>query len=81
MEVYCTNGNLPFTYPILYFESEIPVPEIKISSLCRPTSIINPISMSKINWRVISQLSLNHILYSGSNGASMLREMLSIYNY
>ena len=37
--------------------------------------------MSKINWRVISQLSLNHILYSGSNGASMLREMLSIYNY
>ena len=81
MEVYCTNGNLPFTYPVVDLESEIPVPEIKISALCRPTSIINPISMSKINWRVISQLSLNNILYSGSNGACMLREMLSIYNY
>ncbi|MFQ6247190.1 type VI secretion system baseplate subunit TssF [Yersinia enterocolitica] len=85
MELLCTNGDLPFSMkngtPLGDFESEIPVASTKIYALCRPTKVINPITMSKINWRIISQLSLNHILYSGPNGADMLREMLSIYNY
>lgn len=33
MELLCTNGNLPFNYSVVDFESEIPVPAIKISAL------------------------------------------------
>lgn len=85
MDLLCTNGDLPFSMkngdPVGDFESEIPIAAIKIFALSRPTKVIKPIAMSKINWRIISQLSLNHVLYSGPNGASLLREMLSIYNY
>lgn len=34
-----------------------------------------------MNWRIVSQLSLNFVLLSGTDGAMKLREMLSIYNY
>lgn len=81
MELLCTNGNIPLCIEPEDFHSELPVADLRIMMLHRPTETIPPVSLSKINWRIISQLSLNHVMLSSDNGAALLRETLEIYNY
>ncbi|HDL7751864.1 TPA: type VI secretion system baseplate subunit TssF [Yersinia enterocolitica] len=85
IDVVCTNGDIPSSMnngdPDGDFDSDIPVADLRITALTRPSKMRPAITLSGLNWRVISQLSLNHVLLSGTDGAMVLREMLSIYNY
>ncbi|EJV3517752.1 type VI secretion system baseplate subunit TssF [Escherichia coli] len=85
LDVICTNGDLPSSInngdPNGDFDSDIPIANLQIIALTRPSRVRPPVTLSGLNWRIISQLSLNHILLSGREGAVALREMLSVYNY
>lgn len=80
----CTNHTLPNQikngHPEGDFDSDLPFAGLKISALNRPTRPIIAPAKSALGWRLISQLSLNHMLLSGSKGVHVLRETLMLYN-
>ncbi|EFC6876572.1 type VI secretion system baseplate subunit TssF, partial [Escherichia coli] len=85
IDVVCTNGDIPSTInngaPDGDFDCDIDIANLKITALNRPSRILPAMTLRGMNWRIISQLSLNFVLLSGTDGAMKLREMLSIYNY
>ncbi|MEN1367774.1 type VI secretion system baseplate subunit TssF, partial [Pseudomonas aeruginosa] len=85
LDVICTNGDLPSLInngdPAGDFDSDIPIAGLRITALTRPSTMHPAITLTGLNWRIISQLSLNHVLLSGTDGAKLLREMLFVYNY
>ncbi|EPW4645865.1 type VI secretion system baseplate subunit TssF [Escherichia coli] len=85
LDVICTNGDLPSLInngdPEGDFDSDIPIAGLRITALTRPSTMHPAITLTGLNWRIISQLSLNHVLLSGTDGAKLLREMLFVYNY
>ncbi|CND99682.1 type VI secretion system baseplate subunit TssF [Yersinia mollaretii] len=81
----CTNGDLA-TYllngdPAGDFESELPLSGVKIQALTRPSAPLRPPIKQAARWRLISQLSLNHMLLNGTRGCRVLKETLALYNF
>lgn len=85
LSLTCTNQAIPNQmkngHPDGDFDSDLPLAGLKISALNRPTRPISPPDKSAVRWRLISQLSLNHMLLSGSQGVQVLRETLMLYNF
>jgi len=85
LSLTCTNHTLPHQmksgHPEGDFDSDLPLAGLKISALNRPTRPTLPPEKSALRWRLISQLSLNHMLLSGSQGVQVLRETLTLYNF
>lgn len=84
LELTCTNRDIPQLltngHPDGDFESETALPGVKILGLIRPRLPIRPQLSSALNWRLISQLSLNQQLISGKEGAQLIKETLELYN-
>jgi len=85
LSLTCTNHAIPNQmkngHPDGDFDSDLPLAGLKISALNRPTRPTLPPEKSAVRWRLISQLSLNHMLLSGSQGVLILRETLMLYNF
>ncbi|EEY3145326.1 type VI secretion system baseplate subunit TssF, partial [Escherichia coli] len=85
IDVMCTNGNIPSSInngsPDGDFDCDIDIANLRITALNRPSRMLPAMALKGLNWRIISQLSLNFVLLGGTDGAMKLREMLSIYNY
>ncbi|ENC47363.1 hypothetical protein ECP02999173_4821 [Escherichia coli P0299917.3] len=85
IDAICTNGDIPSSMnngdPAGDFDSDIDIARLRITALNRPSRMLPAMTLKGINWRIISQLSLNFVLLGGTDGAMKLREMLSIYNY
>lgn len=63
------------------FETELPIAGLKINALIRPTQPVIPPMKHAARWRLISHLSLNHMLISGPEGTRVLKETLALYNF
>ncbi|EEW3310746.1 type VI secretion system baseplate subunit TssF [Escherichia coli] len=85
IDAICTNGDIPSSMnngdPAGDFDSDIDIAHLRITALNRPSRMLPAMTLKGMNWRIISQLSLNFVLLGGTDGAMKLREMLSIYNY
>lgn len=85
LNLTCTNRELPSTMrngdPDGDFESELPIAGMKITALTRPTIPVRPPLKQAARWRLISQLSLNHMLIGGPEGVRVLKETLALYNF
>ena len=85
LNLTCTNHAIPCGmkngHPDGDFDSDLPLAGLKITALNRPTRPMPPPDKSAVRWRLISQLSLNHMLLSGSQGVQVLRETLMLYNF
>ncbi|WP_279051839.1 type VI secretion system baseplate subunit TssF [Cedecea davisae] len=85
LKLTCTNREVPSGMrngdPAGDFESELPIAGMKITALTRPTLPVRPPMKQAARWRLISQLSLNHMLISGSEGVRVLKETLALYNF
>ena len=85
LKLTCTNRDMPFNVrngdPDGDFESELPIAGMKIIALTRPTLPVRPPMKQAARWRLISQLSLNHMLVSGPEGVRVLKETLALYNF
>lgn len=85
IDVICTNGDIPSSInngdPDGDFDCDIDIAHLRITALNRPSRMLPAMTLKGMNWRIISQLSLNFVLLGGTDGAMKLREMLSIYNY
>lgn len=81
----CTNHNVPNQMVNGHsegdFESDLPVPALKIRALSKPTRPIEPPEKGEMFWRLVSLLSLNYTLLSGYEGAKILREQFKLYNW
>jgi type VI secretion system protein ImpG len=80
----CFNGDLPSRLPFGGDGGALSLPEggpvERISSLVRPTSVVQPPLGKSQLWRLISLLSLNYMsLVNG--GADALRELLQLHNF
>jgi len=84
LSVLCTNHNVPnrmqYGKPGGDFDAQVPIAALKISALTHPTRQVNPPDKSAARWRFIAQLSLNHQLLDGEQGALRLKEILALYN-
>lgn len=80
----CTNHELPrqlkYGHPDGDFDSSAPIAGLNITSLTHPSSPVNPLEKSAVRWHFLSQLSLNHQLLDGKQGAQRLKDMLALYN-
>lgn len=85
IDVICTNGDIPSSInngdPDGDFDCDIDIAHLRITALNRPSRMLPAMTLKGMNWRIISQLSLNFVLLGGTDGAMKLREILSIYNY
>ena len=80
--VTCFNGDLPARLPIGEargdFHSPGGGPVARIAALVRPTEPVHPPLGGTLLWRLVSQLSLNHL--SLTDGPEALRELLRLQN-
>lgn len=81
-EVWCTNRDLGnHIPPEALFQAEEAVPAHRIVCLDKPTKQIPPPSEGQTQWRLISQLSLNHLsLSSEDQSLKALKEMIRLYS-
>ena len=79
-ELLCTNRQLAESMPAgSALVSEFPVP-LKVVCIEKPTKQTYPPQDGDTQWRLISQLSLNHLPLTGENdGFKALKEMLYFY--
>lgn len=84
LEILCTNGALPAElangHPNGDFSAQVELPGITINALTRPGSPVQPPQGTASVWRLISQLTLNHLLLGDEEGCRYLKESLSLYN-
>lgn len=78
----CTNRDLPLYIPSGgSLQAEGMIPPATITCLTRPTPPIPPSLDGDSQWRLISQLSLNHLSLSGNRQAILaLKELLQLYS-
>lgn len=62
------------------FTTHIILPGVMIKGLMRPRLPVYPSHSDVNHWRLVTQLSLNKILYSGRHGIDILKKTLSLYN-
>lgn len=81
----CTNDIYPNKmkngHPQGDFDSDLQLAGLKINALSTPSRPVESPDKSALRWRLISQLSLNHLLLNDNNGADILRETLMLYNF
>jgi type VI secretion system protein ImpG len=80
----CFNADLPSRLPFGDARGDFEMPGggpiAKISTLVKPTAVVQPPLGKPQLWRLISQLSLNYVsLHDG--GAEGLRELLLLHNF
>jgi type VI secretion system protein ImpG len=82
----CTNRDLPRLLPFggadsdLQLESDAPVSRVRL--LTEPTRPLRPPLGRSAQWKLISQLGLNHLsLIESSDGPEALRTLLSLYDF
>lgn len=85
VETLCFNGNMPEKLPFGGGQPHLKcttlgVPLTHISTLTRITNIYRPPLGNGARWRLISQLSLNHLSLTGEEGTRYLREILGLYD-
>ncbi len=82
IDVMCTNGNIPSSMnigaPDGDFDCDIDIANLRITALNRPSRMLPAMALKGMNWRIISQLSLNFVLLSGTDGAMKLRNAVNI---
>jgi type VI secretion system protein ImpG len=80
----CTNRDLPSRLPFGSeagdFELEGGAPVKRIVALMKPTDTIRPPLRKGLNWRLISQLSLNYLSLV-EEGRGALQDILRLYNF
>ncbi|MFP2505015.1 type VI secretion system baseplate subunit TssF [Buttiauxella gaviniae] len=85
LEVSCHNGSYAARMqngdPQGDFDADLPLAGVTINALTRPTEPQSPPGNSASRWRLISQLTLNHVLLSGPQGCQVLKETLGLYNF
>lgn len=85
LEVTCHNGALPSQMlngdPQGDFEADLPLAGVTLHALTRPTEAQAPPGNTSSCWRLISQMTLNHVLLSGPQGCQVLKETLSLYDF
>ncbi len=82
----CTNRDLPARLPFggeqADFEMEGDAPVRRVRVLSRPSRALRPPLGRSAQWRLISQLGLNHLsLTENGLGAESLRELLTLYDF
>lgn len=84
LELTCYDQDIPCGMrngdPAGDFESELPVAGVKMTALTRPGRAVHQPVKQASRWRLISHLSLNHMLISGKKGVQVLKETLALYN-
>jgi type VI secretion system protein ImpG len=88
LQVTCTNrdlpGQLPFGDPAGDFDMEGSAPVKRINCLVKPTRTERPPMGHGLQWRLISQLSLNYLSAVGGGrdgNPEVLREILRLYDF
>lgn len=80
--VTCFNGDLPARLPIGDPRGDFELigggPFTQIAALVKPTEPVHPPLGKPLLWRLVSQLSLNHL--SLTDGPDALRELLRLYD-
>ena len=80
----CFNGDLPSRLPFGNeagdFELQGGAPIRRITALLKPTTVVHPPLGRSQLWRLISQLSLNHLSLVG-DGPDALQEILRLHNF
>lgn len=78
--VLCTNRRLAEALPAgSRLQVEAPAPLARVTALHAPTAQVDPPLGAAALWRLVSQLSLNHLSLAGDDGARALREILRLY--
>jgi len=84
IELTCYDRDIPSSIrngnPEGDFESDLAVAGVTITALTRPTRTVSQPVKQASRWRLISHLSLNHMLISGDNGVQVLKETFALYN-
>jgi type VI secretion system protein ImpG len=79
----CFNGDLPSRLPVGDPRGDFEMlgggPLTRISALLRPTVAVHPRLGAALAWRMVSQLSLNHL--SLQDGPEPLRELLRLHDH
>lgn len=85
LDLTCSNGDIPTLMsngdPQGDFEAELPLAGVRITALTRPTAPQSPPGNGAARWRLLSQLTLNHLLISGEQGCQVLKQTLMLYNF
>ncbi len=87
VDALCTNRNLPNRLPFGGGQPALSLQQAApgvgaLSCLTAPTRTLRPKRGRDAYWRLVSQLSLNHLsLVDEERGASALKEMLSIHDH
>jgi type VI secretion system protein ImpG len=81
----CFNSHVPATKvrfgdPKGDFEVEGGGPFLRVTARLRPTRVVQPPLGRGLTWRVVSQLSLNHLSVT-EGGADALREILRLHDF
>lgn len=78
----CTNRRLAEQIPVgAVLAPELSAASSRITCLYEPTLQVKPPLAGRVQWRLISLLTLNHVsLLDTEEGLKALREMLSLYN-
>ncbi|MCG8529381.1 MAG: type VI secretion system baseplate subunit TssF [Desulfovibrionales bacterium] len=78
--VLCTNRHTPIDAQAgTLLERDTDLPTAKIEMLLRPTPQRTPELEGATLWKLISQLSLNHLSLEGDQAVNALQEILSLY--
>jgi type VI secretion system protein ImpG len=84
VQVTCTNRDLPSRIPAANpagdFETELSAPISAIRCLVKPTPPRRPALGGKLQWRLISHLSLNYLSILQGDGEA-LKEILKLYDF
>lgn len=84
-DLLCSNGErayqLQYGLPEGDFDADAPLAGLNIVALTHPTRPVPPPDKCTARWRFLSQLSLNHQLLQGKQGAQRLIETLALYHF
>ena len=85
IDAICTNRDLPSQLPYgggsPQFTDSLGGPVGQITCLLQPTPSRRPVMMEGVMWRLVSQLSLNHLqVTGGEEAAKNLREYLKVHD-
>ncbi len=79
-QLLCTSRGLAEALPAgARLQVEVPAPLTGVTALHAPTPQLDPPVGSAALWRLVSQLSLNHLSLDGEEGVRALREVLRLY--
>ncbi len=85
IETLCFNGNMPEKLPFGGGQPHLKCPTLgvslaHISTMTRISNTYRPPQGNGARWRLISQLSLNHLSLTGQRGTHYFREILALYD-